>query len=178
MSTPVAAEIGENLSRIRRAAGLSLRQLAARLDEVGWPIGADGLNRVEMGKRQVPVGDLVALAVALDVSPATLLMPPACDRVQLTPAVETGWHAAWRWAVGELPLIRAGDLPIPATDTRLASYIQTNRPFESDLVSEVLWFVQKRLGAVAFTAELCCDEQGKARGSIRITGGDSDGQCE
>jgi transcriptional regulator with XRE-family HTH domain len=177
MATP-GTDLSDNLSRVRKSAGLSLRQLAARLEEVGWPIGADSLNRVEMGKRQVTVGDLVALAVALGVSPLSLLMPPACDRVQLTPAVETGWHAAWRWAVGELPLIRGGDLPIPATDPRLATHIQTNRPFEADLVTEVLWFVQKRLGAVAFTAELCCDEQGKARGSIRITGGDSDGECQ
>lgn len=103
MSTPAEA-VGANLKRLR--APLSLRRLAQRLREIGHPICADGLNRMEMGRRQATVGDLVALAVVLDVSPATLLMPAERGPVQLTPGVRATWDAAWRWVTGDQPLVR------------------------------------------------------------------------
>src|SRR5690606_33005957 len=123
--------IAVNLARLRRQRGLSLRQLAQRLAEVGRPMNVDAVNRIEMHKRQVTVPELLALAVVLDVSPMTLLMPSEREPVQLTPAVRTGWRTGWLWAVGELPLTaervdggtRAFDR-VDLFDPRVAEYIK------------------------------------------------------
>jgi transcriptional regulator with XRE-family HTH domain len=171
-STP-ADEVSENLSILRKTSGLSLRQLAGRLDEIGWPIGADGLNRVEMGKRQVTVGDLVALAMVLGVSPMTLAMPARRQPVQLTPAVRTGWRPAWLWAVGEVPLVVEGGDRVDLFDKRAARYIEVNRPFEDQsLVRELGRAALARLSGQSFTIEIRHDGGGKVEGTVTITGGD------
>src|SRR3954454_23683106 len=55
---------------------MSLTQLSeAMTDIAGRPILASGLGKIESGERRVDVDDLVALAVALDVSPVRLLLP-------------------------------------------------------------------------------------------------------
>jgi transcriptional regulator with XRE-family HTH domain len=45
-----------------------------------WSINAVGIRRIESGERRVTPDDLTALAVALGVSPITLLMPVADDQ--------------------------------------------------------------------------------------------------
>lgn len=60
----------------RQARRLTLEELSERLDEVaGVQISAAALLRVEQGKRGVEAGDLVALALALQVGVAGLLAP-------------------------------------------------------------------------------------------------------
>lgn len=79
---------------------MPVTELSAKLDAIGRPIPPLGIRRIEDGTRRVDADDLVALAVALEVSPETLLMPyaeNADDEVQIT-----GWHAmaaseGWRW---------------------------------------------------------------------------------
>jgi transcriptional regulator with XRE-family HTH domain len=100
---------------------MSLGQLSEELGKLGRPILASGLSKIETGERRVDVDDLVALAVALDVSPSRLLLPgeqpqplTGADltwekvsrhgKVQLTPAREAEWGQAWAWACGESPL--------------------------------------------------------------------------
>jgi transcriptional regulator with XRE-family HTH domain len=68
------------------------------------PIPDLGLRRIESGDRRVDADDLMALAVALDVSPVTLLMPAGVDMpdpVQVTglgePAAAIG---VWAWIQG------------------------------------------------------------------------------
>jgi transcriptional regulator with XRE-family HTH domain len=56
--------------------------LARILDEIGRPIPELGLRRIESGDRRVDADDLTALAVALDVSPITLLMPQVDEPAQ------------------------------------------------------------------------------------------------
>lgn len=93
---------------------MSTYDLARRLDELGWPILQTGLARIEAGRRRVDVDDLMALAVALDVSPNRLLLPAEVtvsrDDVQYglyVVSAETRADTAdmWRWATGEHPLV-------------------------------------------------------------------------
>jgi transcriptional regulator with XRE-family HTH domain len=95
-----AAAVAANITRLRESGGLQYTGLSARLAELGWSLSPVALRRIEQGDRRVTVDDLVALAVALEVSPETLLMPyaeNADDEVQIT-----GWEpmdaaSAWRW---------------------------------------------------------------------------------
>ncbi|WP_019073235.1 helix-turn-helix domain-containing protein [Streptomyces hokutonensis] len=91
-----------NLVRLRQERGLSTTRLASRLEELGNPIPATGITRIEKGQRRVDADDLVALADAFNVSPTTLLLPPTYgdDLVQLTREHEVTSRTAWRWAEG------------------------------------------------------------------------------
>ncbi|OHV03894.1 helix-turn-helix domain-containing protein [Mycobacterium talmoniae] len=65
----------DNIKRLRD--GLPFTELAERLKSIGRPIPPLGLRKLETYERRVDADDLVALAVALGVSPITLLMPRA-----------------------------------------------------------------------------------------------------
>lgn len=103
---PTGECLSENISRLRRARGLSYRELSEKLSELGRPIPTLGLSRIENRERRVDADDLMALAAALAVNPNALLLPPVADQ---TPAEVTGagevpsWRA-WRWADGQEPL--------------------------------------------------------------------------
>ena len=73
---PTATTVAANVKRLREQLNLGLRALAQRLADVGRPLTHAALDKIERGTRRVDVDDLMALAAALDVSPATLLMPP------------------------------------------------------------------------------------------------------
>lgn len=72
---PTADTVAVNVKRLRDDLNLGLRALAARLANAGRPLTHTALDKIERGTRRVDVDDLMALAVALEVSPATLLMP-------------------------------------------------------------------------------------------------------
>jgi len=71
--------VGKNLKRIRTAAGMTTRVLAASLAENGAPMSPSGISEMENGRRGVNVDQLTALAAALEVSPAALLTPITDD---------------------------------------------------------------------------------------------------
>lgn len=102
---PTATRVASNIKRIRedRRPRMTLDDLSARLEELGRPILKSGLSKIENGDRRVDVDDLVAIAVALGVTPNALLLDPEADsaRMALTPARETSRRAAWFWAQGE-----------------------------------------------------------------------------
>lgn len=95
-----AETVSANVKRLRTKQNLGLRGLSTKLGEVGRPLGHSAIDQIEKGTRRVDVDDLTALAVALEVSPSTLLMPyaeRAGDEVRVT-----GWHPTdaseiWRW---------------------------------------------------------------------------------
>jgi transcriptional regulator with XRE-family HTH domain len=135
--------IGRNLEHHRNARGLSLRKLSAALKEHGAPINADGLNRIEHGKRKVSTDELMALAVILDVSPVTLLLPDVdsvtnieadvintSKPVQLTENVSVPWETAWRWAHGtdQLPGRRS---------VSSSRFFEENRPYDRGMEYEI-----------------------------------------
>lgn len=63
------------------------------------------VSKTEQLDRRVDLDDLVALSVAVGVSPNRLLLCPSADElpVQLTSALEVTAGEAWRWARGVKP---------------------------------------------------------------------------
>jgi transcriptional regulator with XRE-family HTH domain len=95
--------LARNVKQLRERRGLTVRQLSAALTELGRPILPSGITKIENRDRRVDADDLIALALALGVTPNRLLLTGdiADDTVTLTPAVETSRTAAWWWATGE-----------------------------------------------------------------------------
>lgn len=87
---PIGEAVRANVKRIREdSRGLSQVELSNLLGQLGRRIPPLGIYRIEAGERRVDVDDLVALAVALDTSPVSLLMPQletveADEQIQLT----------------------------------------------------------------------------------------------
>ncbi len=102
----VGEAVARNLRAVRDRRDLSQQQLSALLGELGRPMLSTGIGKIEAGERRVDVDDLVALAVALNVSPTRLLLPDAYDDqpVWLTPAKQVPSWLAWSWAEGVGPL--------------------------------------------------------------------------
>lgn len=81
---PASRIVAANLRALRRQRGLSMRALAARTKNGPFPVGASTIQRTEKSAEpgQLPVGVtvdlLLALAHALEVSPARLMRAPAC----------------------------------------------------------------------------------------------------
>lgn len=98
---PTGETVAANVVRVRRLRELTLRALSERLAELGHPMSTSAINRIENRSRKVDSDDLMALAVALDVSPLGLLLPVDAD---LSDQVEiTGWsadaEALWMWVL-------------------------------------------------------------------------------
>lgn len=101
---PTAERVAANLRELRKARGLDLAGLSARMGDLGQPIGISGLSKIELGQRRVDVDDLMALAVALDVGPARMLLPATATpngEVRLTPTSVATEDTAWKWATGD-----------------------------------------------------------------------------
>jgi transcriptional regulator with XRE-family HTH domain len=118
----------ENLKQLRKERRLAYTELSDRLGQLGRPIPTLGLSRIEKGNRRVDVDDLVALALALGVSPNRLILSADhnSEPIALAPAVETTANAAWRWACGE-HVIKPGAHGAPPLHDVLA-FMAENRP--------------------------------------------------
>lgn len=101
-----AKMVAANVRAVRDSRGLHQRELAARLAALGRPLAQTGVSRLEEGQRRVDVDDLVALAVALNVSPSRLLLPDGDmqDLVRPVPEVEVQAWQLWEWLSGLAPL--------------------------------------------------------------------------
>jgi transcriptional regulator with XRE-family HTH domain len=116
---------------IRRSRGLDLSHLSDRLAQLGQPVSVDGLSKIELGTRRVDVDDLMALALALDVTPNRLMLPAEANdqtTVRLTPADEpNSARQSWAWACGEaVPMLWGQE----ATDERALRFQMENRPHD------------------------------------------------
>jgi hypothetical protein len=91
---------------LRKAQGInSQAALAARLDEVGYPIHETALARIESGARDVKLDEAVAIACALDVPLPMLLLPlTSGEDVALTSTSGVPAWTAYEWMVGNEPL--------------------------------------------------------------------------
>lgn len=99
--------VAENLLRVRRCRGLSVRALSAAMAKAGRSVSADAISRMETGQRRIDVDDVVAFAVVLGVSPLALLMPMThspTDMIEVTGAGAVAAADAWSWAGGQSPL--------------------------------------------------------------------------
>lgn len=132
---PTARRVAANIRRIRRGRDLATVKLAERLEAIGHPIADTGITKTEKGDRGVYVDDLVPLALALGVTPNTLLMPEvgflgAADTHLLTPAVSGSAEELWQWAQGERPLtLPIPDLPSPLDPNRALEFAIRSRPY-------------------------------------------------
>jgi transcriptional regulator with XRE-family HTH domain len=105
---PTRERVAENVKQLREAHGLSLNELSVLLRALGRPLRENGVSKIELGNRRVDVDDLVALALALDVTPNRLLLPAdasdspktLCD-LAASGDVTVTTATAWRWACGE-----------------------------------------------------------------------------
>lgn len=85
---------------------MSAPELSKKVTDCGRPINTLGIRRIESGERRVDADDLVALAIAFEVSPATLLMPDANDIVDAVTVTGMEEPAAaigvWEWLRGRM----------------------------------------------------------------------------
>lgn len=110
---PTGEQVRANVERIRKAQGLTYKELADRLASLNRPIPTLGLSRIERGERRIDADDLVALALVLGVNPNALLFPDVADGspAQVTAAERLNTaYEVWQWADGKEPL-RDGDDP-------------------------------------------------------------------
>ncbi|MFF7982322.1 helix-turn-helix domain-containing protein [Streptomyces sp. NPDC007901] len=70
----VGQRVAKEVARLRGRT--TVRELSARLAKLGRPILPSGITKIEQGSRRVDADDLVALAVALKVTPTRLLLGP------------------------------------------------------------------------------------------------------
>ncbi|OKH65396.1 helix-turn-helix domain-containing protein [Mycolicibacterium mageritense] len=133
---PTSDTVRTNITAVREARNLNYTQVSEQLAHLGWTISAVGVRRIESGERRVDVDDLVAFAVALGVSPASLLMPNLATVVAKDVVPITGWKKpitatlVWRWLTAVEPLIKGTvgtfiDLALPSweRDERLTPII-------------------------------------------------------
>ncbi|MHA6761806.1 helix-turn-helix domain-containing protein [Streptacidiphilus sp. PAMC 29251] len=103
VSGPTSRRVAANIERLRKARQLHQKDLSALLAGVGRPMLPTVISKMERGERRIDVDDLVALALALNVSPSTLLLPPTSgsDPVALTERCSVSSRTAWNWAEGQ-----------------------------------------------------------------------------
>jgi len=118
---PAGQRVAENVKRIRGL--LPVRTLSDRLSQLGRPILASGITKIEQGERRVDADDLVALAIALNVTPNRLLLPDHASQdpnevgeVFLAPKISAPEWVAWSWAMGEEPLWDTPWSEVPRSD--------------------------------------------------------------
>src|SRR4051795_10305771 len=102
---PISGYVVENVKRLRAERRWSLAELSDEMEKAGRPMLASGLHRLEQGKRRIDVDDVVALGIAFDKDPVTLLLPPEADGVvRLTAEREVPAELAWAWMRGNTSL--------------------------------------------------------------------------
>lgn len=97
---PLGQQLAKNVKALRGST--PLRELEARLRDLGRPILASGLVKLEGGRRRVDIDDLVALARALRVPPILLVLPLGIqETTDVLPEWTVDTQAAARWFAGE-----------------------------------------------------------------------------
>jgi len=92
------------LRGIRTKRGWTQKRLAEELDRIAFPMNRATIAKIESGKRPMEVSELVALATALDVTPAALFLPLDPGSVALTDGVTVDAATAATWVAGDAPL--------------------------------------------------------------------------
>lgn len=99
--------VGEHAARVvrelREKRRLTFAELSRILTALGRPIPPLGLRRIEAGERRIDVDDLVALALALEVSPLRLLLPTEANALVASGETYSA-NRIWDWGIGKWPL--------------------------------------------------------------------------
>ncbi|MFF2933548.1 helix-turn-helix domain-containing protein [Streptomyces mirabilis] len=111
--------VAANVRRLRAQRGLTTQQLAERLEGLGRPILANAITKIEQGRRRVDVDDLMALAIALGVTPNALLLPhEARGEHQPTAMPEPVTQGVlWFWANGTMTLPSSADPTVEGVES-------------------------------------------------------------
>lgn len=158
---PIGVNVQQNVKRLREQRRLSLAELSRRLKSIGREIPTLGLSRIESGARRVDADDLVALGVALGVSPVTLLLPsPDGQEVGITDQLSVPADSAWRWMHGETEL--------PDAAVRGADFREENRPYEGTFSQEVRRFVNSRVTERPYVIEVASSVHRPEEGRIAL----------
>ena len=105
----LSRRIGAAILAAREAQDVSAVKLAARTVELGYPIHRVAISKLESGKRDITVPELVVLAAALNTVPLALLLPDAADAtIQILPGSEMTGAAAIGWFTGTTSTTPAG----------------------------------------------------------------------
>lgn len=96
------------------------------------------LRRIESGERRVDVDDVLALALALDVTPNALLLPR--QKGHEVPARVTGWlgdkplntHMLWDWAAGIRSLTKPNRQVAPGGPTEFRLRVRPEEVLSAD----------------------------------------------
>ncbi|MEU3835565.1 hypothetical protein [Streptomyces microflavus] len=125
---PTGRRVAENLANIRKARGWPMPRLREEMAALGRHLPATGVIKTESGERRVDVDDLVAFAVALNVSPLTLLLPDSWgeDKVWLAERRRVESRTAWLWGQGLTP---AEDPPAAVEDESVETAQQRERDY-------------------------------------------------
>lgn len=114
---PAGEALASRLKALREERRLTTEQLATLVTEIGQPMRGTAITKIEKKQRRVDADDLVALALALNVSPLALLFSEDADSGRynkLTNSVVTTGERAWLWGTGEQALAPSpGDDPSP-----------------------------------------------------------------
>jgi transcriptional regulator with XRE-family HTH domain len=100
---PIGVNVTHTVRRFREERRLGYAELSRKLAKMGREIPPLGLRRIESGERRVDVDDLVALALALEVSPLALLLPIETSSVT-SQGDQYPAHEIWEWAEGRQTL--------------------------------------------------------------------------
>ncbi|MDZ4235260.1 MAG: helix-turn-helix transcriptional regulator [Dietzia sp.] len=147
------ATVARNIRRVRLERGLAYTELAEQLEELGREVPTWGLRKIESGGRRVDVDDLMALAVALRVSPITLLMPhTGTDRDEVTAAgLNHPVSAAnlWTWLRADRPMEGDDRIPVVFYDAAWpAWWLKRHVEHQQEalkLAKEAEWLAQRNL---------------------------------
>lgn len=145
MLGPTGEQVQANVQRLREARGMTKKQLADRVTELGRAMAPLAVSRIEAGTRRVDIDDLAAIAIALRVSPITLMLPwaeRADETAEVTGAGSVPTGAAWLWAEGIRPLILSKADPI----ADMQRYILDSLPVWARDAARLAW----RDGQVGF----------------------------
>ena len=118
---PIGVNVTHTVRQFRQKRGLGYADLSRKLAKMGREIPPLGLRRIESGDRRVDVDDLVALALALDVSPLALLLPAETSSVTPQGDRYTA-EEIWAWARGD------GMLPPDVGAEQLLQFLQDSHP--------------------------------------------------
>jgi hypothetical protein len=105
---PIGVVVAQNLENLCKYGRISYAELSRRLDALGRPIAPLGLTRIRDLERRVDVDDLIALSMALGVSPVALLVPWRRSRDAKVKVTDSGARYTREqlraWVSGERPI--------------------------------------------------------------------------